>query len=75
MDQNSVIIQSEWIRLDSFLKYSGCVSTGGQAKFLIQQGEVFVNGEICTQRGKKLHPGDIVTFHDVNWTIRLPEIP
>lgn len=48
----------EYIRLDSFLKLSGCMETGGQAKIAIQSGEVTVNGEICTMRGKKLRRGD-----------------
>lgn len=51
-------ITTEFIRLDSFLKLTGLVDTGGQAKFVIQGGEVLVNGETCTMRGKKLRPGD-----------------
>lgn len=51
-------IDTEFIRLDSLLKLAGWVDTGGQAKFLIQNGEVAVNGEPCTQRGKKMRPGD-----------------
>lgn len=51
-------ITTEFIRLDSFLKLTGLVDTGGQAKFVIQAGEVLVNGETCTMRGKKLRPGD-----------------
>lgn len=48
------------IRLDDFLKYCGVVGTGGQAKVLIQAGEVTVNGEVETRRRKQLHRGDIV---------------
>ncbi len=55
-------IETEFIRLDSFLKLSGTVDTGGQAKFAIQNGEVLVNGEICLMRGKKLRPGDEVAY-------------
>lgn len=51
-------IDTEFIRLDSLLKLAGWVDTGGQAKFLIQNGEVSVNGEPCTMRGKKMRPGD-----------------
>lgn len=51
-------IETEFIRLDSLLKLSGLVDTGGQAKFVIQNGEVLVNGETCLMRGKKLRPGD-----------------
>ena len=55
-------IESEFIRLDSLLKLSGLVDTGGQAKFVIQGGEVSVNEEPCLMRGKKLRPGDTVTY-------------
>ncbi|MBR3611059.1 MAG: RNA-binding S4 domain-containing protein [Oscillospiraceae bacterium] len=54
-----VAIRDEYIKLDSFLKFSGAVMTGGEAKELIQSGKVKVNGEICTMRGKKMRPGDI----------------
>lgn len=55
-------IHTEYIRLDTLLKLSGITLTGGQAKELIQAGKVTVNQEICTQRGKKLRPGDRVTL-------------
>lgn len=55
-------IETEFIRLDSLLKLAGWVDTGGQAKFLIQNGEVAVNGEPCTQRGKKMRPGDRASY-------------
>ena len=55
-------IHTEFIRLDTLLKLSGITLTGGQAKELIQAGKVTVNDEICTQRGKKLRPGDKVTL-------------
>lgn len=55
-------IHTEFIRLDTLLKLSGITLTGGQAKELIQAGKVTVNDEICTQRGKKLRPGDRVTL-------------
>ena len=51
-------IKTEFIRLDSALKLSSAVSTGGEAKFVIQDGLVKVNGTVCTQRGKKLRVGD-----------------
>ncbi|MGM9537693.1 MAG: RNA-binding S4 domain-containing protein [Candidatus Onthomonas sp.] len=53
-------ITTEFIKLDSLLKYEGMVETGGEAKLLIQEGQVKVNGEICTMRGKKIRPGDRV---------------
>ena len=54
-------IQTEFIRLDALLKLAGIADTGGQAKWMIQDGTVAVNGEICTQRGKKIRPADTVT--------------
>ena len=53
-------ITSEFIKLDAFLKFSGLCETGGEAKLCVEDGLVSVNGEICTQRGKKLRPGDTV---------------
>ena len=57
-----VKIQTEFIRLEAFLKLADAVSSGGEAKILIQEGEAQVNGEVCTMRGKKLRPGDTVFF-------------
>ncbi|MGC9528436.1 MAG: RNA-binding S4 domain-containing protein [Limnospira sp.] len=54
--------EGQKIKLDQFLKYSGLVATGGQAKVFIQSGHVAVNGEIETRRGRKLVAGDRVTF-------------
>lgn len=51
-------ITTDSIKLDSLLKFCDVAQTGGHAKFLVQEGEVKVNGEVCTQRGKKLHVGD-----------------
>lgn len=53
-------ITTEFIRLDAFLKFAAVVATGGEAKLLVQDGMVKVNGDICLQRTKKLHNGDIV---------------
>lgn len=58
MEERSIHIDTEFIRLDALLKYAGLVQTGGEAKLRIQGGEVKVDGEICTQRGKKLRPGN-----------------
>lgn len=55
-------IMTEYIKLDSLLKLAALVGTGGEAKYVISEGMVTVNGEVCTQRGKKLHPGDRVVF-------------
>ncbi len=48
----------EFIKLQDLLKFAGAVETGGDAKLIIQEGRVAVNGEVCTMRGKKLRPGD-----------------
>ena len=68
----TVTIQTEFIKLDSFLKYCGVVGTGGEAKTAIAEGEVQVNGEPCTMRGKKLHPGDTVTLDGESWQVAAP---
>ena len=57
-----VAIGTEFIKLESALKLANAVSTGGQAKMLILEGEAKVNGEVCTMRGKKLYPGDRFEF-------------
>lgn len=59
-----IIIVTEYIKLDSLLKLAALVGTGGEAKYVISEGMVTVNGEVCTQRGKKLHPGDRVSFSE-----------
>ena len=61
MEMKKVKITTEFIKLEAFLKFAGAVSTGGEAKNIIQDGLVQVNGETCTMRGKKLRPGDEVT--------------
>jgi len=55
-------ITTEFIKLDSFLKLAALVGSGGEAKQIINDGLVKVNGEICTMRGKKLRPGDVVSY-------------
>lgn len=60
MKTEKVKISTEFIKLDQLMKFAGLCDTGGFAKELIQQGAVKVNGEVCTMRGKKLRPGDIV---------------
>ena len=56
----NIKISGEYIKLDSLLKYTLVVSSGGEAKMLITEGLVFVNGEVCTSRGKKIRARDIV---------------
>ena len=57
---NEIKIETEFIKLDALLKFANLVSSGGEAKIRIAEGEVLVNDEICTMRGKKLRPGDTV---------------
>ena len=56
----NITINTEFIKLEAFLKFAGAVGTGGEAKNIIQDSLVKVNGEVCTMRGKKLRPGDSV---------------
>jgi len=65
----TITITTEFIKLQDLLKLAGMVYTGGEAKVLIQDGAVTVNGAVCTQRGKKLRPGDIVAFGGKELTI------
>ena len=58
-----ITITTEFIKLDSFLKFCGAAYTGGEAKEAVIYGEVKVNGEVCLQRGKKLYEGDTVEFN------------
>ena len=64
MEIQQVAIKTEFIRLDALLKFAGILPTGGEAKVAIQQGAVKVNGAVCTQRGKKLRPGDKVEIEE-----------
>lgn len=70
MEQQSISITTEWIKLDALLKFAALVESGGEAKEAIQAGEAAVNGEVCTMRGKKLRPGDVVAFHGVELTLQ-----
>jgi ribosome-associated protein len=65
----SIAIHTDFIRLQDLLKLAGAVESGGEAKSRIQSGEALVNGEACTQRGKKLRPGDSVTFAGSVYTV------
>ncbi len=58
METTEIQIHTELIKLQDLLKFAGAVETGGDAKLIIQEGRVTVNGEVCTMRGKKLRPGD-----------------
>lgn len=58
-------IKTEYIKLDQLLKWAGIVGLGSDAKLIIKNGDVKVNGEVVTQRGKKIYPKDIVYVNDV----------
>ena len=69
MKREAVAVSTPFIKLDSFLKLAGAADTGGAAKQAVQDGEILVNGEVCTMRGKKLHTGDIVTCGGVEYEV------
>ena len=64
-----VVIGTEFIKLESALKLANAVSSGGEAKNLIQDGQATVNGEVCTMRGKKLYNGDKFEFNGETYMI------
>lgn len=63
MKKTEISITTEFIKLDSLLKFAGVAQTGGEAKEAVQNGEVLYNGEVCTMRGKKVRPGDEVEYN------------
>ena len=69
MEFKKITIKEDFIRLDSAMKLADMVVTGGHAKMVIQDGEVKVNGEVCTMRGKKLRIGDKVEFENDGFVI------
>lgn len=71
MQKKTVSITTEFIKLEGLLKFEGVVMTGGEAKAIIQEGVVTVNGEVCTQRGRKIRSGDrVVIGRDVELTVQ-----
>lgn len=66
---NEIKINTEIIKLDAFLKWAAIAQSGAEAKIFVQDGLVCVNNEVCTQRGKKLKAGDIVTFNNIEYKI------
>ena len=64
-----ITIKTEFIRLQELLKFASLVSTGGEAKIMISEGEVSVNGETCLQRGRKLRHGDVVRCRGQELTV------
>ena len=65
----NIEITTEYIKLQDLLKFAAAVQTGGEAKLVIQEGDVTVNGEVCTMRGKKLRPGDDVCFNGQHYAV------
>ena len=64
-----ITITTEFIKLQDLLKLANLVGTGGEAKIVIQNGDVSVNGEVCTMRGKKIRPSDTVAFDGKELTV------
>ena len=70
MQKDKIQITTEFIKLDSLLKFANAVATGGEAKQIVQDGLVKVNGEVCTMRGRKIRPGDVVEVdHQLELTV------
>jgi ribosome-associated protein len=69
-----MISNDNTIKLDQFLKLMGIAPTGGQAKLIIQDGEVLVNGLLETRRGRKLRSGDKVTVAEQTFDVKLDEL-
>ena len=65
----TIAITTEFIKLQDMMKFANLVSSGGEAKVLIQEGEVSVNGAVCLQRGRKLRPGDMVSFRGKQYAV------
>lgn len=70
----NIIVKTEFIKLDSFLKWAGAVSLGSEAKAYILDGQVMVNGEVELRRGKKIYPGDTVVFNGETYTAVKEEV-
>ena len=68
-NETAVVIHTEFIKLQDAMKYANVVYSGGEAKQLILEEQVKVNGEVCTMRGKKLYPGDSFSFMGGNYLI------
>lgn len=65
----TIVIHTEFIKLQDLLKFANLVGSGGEAKERIQAGEVSVGGEVCFMRGKKIRPGDDVLFQGKHYTV------
>ena len=65
----NIEITTEYIKLQDLLKLAAAVQTGGEAKLVIQEGDVTVNGEVCTMRGKKCRAGDVIELDGQSVTV------
>lgn len=65
----TITIHTEFIKLQDLMKFADIVSSGGEAKILIQSGQVLVDGEPCLQRGRKIKPGTTVTFQNKSYSV------
>ncbi|MBQ9937001.1 MAG: RNA-binding S4 domain-containing protein [Oscillospiraceae bacterium] len=70
MNKEIIEIRDEFITLDNLLKFSGIAETGGEAKLMVIEGYVSLNGEICTQRKKKIYKGDKIQIDDVEIQVK-----
>ncbi len=66
-------IVTPFIKLDQLVKFAGIAETGAKAKILIELGEFNVNGDLCTKRGKKIKPGDVIDFKNKKFKVVLDE--
>jgi len=66
----TIEITTEFIKLQDLLKFANLVATGGEAKIAVLEEAVEVNGEVCTMRGKKIRPGDVVRFDGHELTVK-----
>ena len=64
METITIKINTEFIKLDQLLKFVGIAETGGHAKEIVAEGVCVVNGDVCTQRGKKIYPGDTLEIDE-----------
>ena len=71
----TIMIRGDFIKLDALMKFASLVASGGEAKMAISDGLVSVNGEVCTMRGKKIHPGDTVSFCGQDLTVQSHDHP
>ena len=72
-EKKELAIRTPFIKLDSAMKLADAVGSGGMAKIVIEDEQVRVNGEVCTQRGKKLYPGDRFRFDNIEYVIAAKE--